>query len=88
MKQILVYILVVNVITFMLFAIDKWKAKRNRWRIPEKMLLGFSFFGGAIGGLIGMRLCHHKTQKKRFSFGIPMMIVLHFLVIIWLLKST
>lgn len=88
MKQILVYILVVNVITFMLFAIDKWKAKRNRWRIPEKMLLGFSFFGGAIGGLIGMRLCHHKTQKKRFSLGIPMMIVLHFLVIIWLLKST
>lgn len=88
MKQFLVYILVVNVITFMLFAIDKWKAKRNRWRIPEKMLLGFSFFGGAIGGLIGMRLCHHKTQKKRFSLGIPMMIVLHFLVIIWLWKST
>lgn len=88
MKLFLEYWLIINLITFLLFAIDKWKAKRNRWRIPERVLLGFSFIGGAVGGLIGMRLCHHKTQKKRFFIGVPMMLVLQILFIIWLIKRT
>lgn len=85
MDLLLQYFITINIITFMLFAIDKWKAKKNRWRIRESVLLGASFIGGAMGGLLSMRVCRHKTQKKRFSIGIPMMLVLHLLIVVFIL---
>lgn len=72
--------LVVNFFTFLLFAVDKWKAKRGAWRIPEATLLGFSLFGGALGGVLGMHLCHHKIRKPRFRYGVPVMLLLQLLV--------
>lgn len=57
---------VMSLITLILYAADKSKAKRKAWRIPERVLLGFSFFGGAVGGLCGMNLCRHKTKHWYF----------------------
>ncbi len=57
---------IMSFITFILYAADKSKAKRGAWRIKESVLLGFGFFGGAIGGLIAMNLCRHKTKHWYF----------------------
>lgn len=66
LKVFLAYLLIFSVITFTLYATDKRRAQRNAWRIPEWTLLSCSFFGGAIGGYIAMRLLRHKTRKWRF----------------------
>ena len=66
---VLFYLAGVNLAAFAAFGIDKWKAVRHRWRIPEATLLGLSLIGGALGGLAGMRLFHHKTRKARFFRG-------------------
>ena len=58
----------VSLITFILYGLDKYKACHGLWRIPEKVLLGFSFFGGAVGGMLGMRLFHHKTRREHWYF--------------------
>lgn len=71
---VLFYLAAVNLVTFAAFGIDKWKAVRHRWRIPEATLLGLSLIGGALGGLAGMRLFHHKTRKARFFVGVPVML--------------
>ena len=71
------YLATVNLITFTAFGIDKWKAVPKQWRIPEKTLLGLSFIGGAAGGLVAMHLFHHKTRKRKFAVGVPLMLVLH-----------
>ncbi len=71
------YLATVNLITFTAFGIDKWKAVHKQWRIPEKTLLGLSFIGGAAGGLVAMHLFHHKTRKRKFAVGVPLMLVLH-----------
>jgi len=77
MKVILILWAVMCVLTFALFGIDKKRAKKGEWRIKEATLLGCSFIGGAIGGLIGMQVFHHKTKKPRFAIGVPLMAVLH-----------
>lgn len=71
------YLATVNLITFTAFGIDKWKAVHKQWRIPEKTLLGLSFIGGAAGGLVAMHLFRHKTRKRKFAVGVPLMLVLH-----------
>lgn len=76
MEYGIVYLCVINIITFLLYGLDKQKAKQNRWRIPEKVLLGAAAFGGTIGALIGMRMFHHKTQKWKFKAGVPLILVL------------
>ena len=66
----------VNLAAFAAFGIDKRKAVRRRWRIPEATLLGLCLLGGALGGLAGMHLFHHKTRKARFFVGVPVMLAL------------
>lgn len=68
---VLIYGGVINIVTFFLFGIDKWKAKRSKWRIEESTLLWWAAFGGSIGALLGMNAWHHKTQHKKFRYGIP-----------------
>lgn len=67
---------VLNLLTFALYGIDKWKARHDRWRIPEATLLLFAFSGGSVGGLMGMYLFRHKTRKPRFRYGVPAMLAL------------
>jgi uncharacterized membrane protein YsdA (DUF1294 family) len=74
---ILIYLLSVNIISFIMFGIDKWKAKNHKWRISENLLLIISFIGGATGALIGMVIFKHKLSKKKFYIGVPVFIVLN-----------
>lgn len=80
----LVYFGMVNILTFLLFAIDKTKAEKKQWRISESTLLFMSFLGGATGGLIGMVVFKHKLSKKKFTLGIPLLIILNRLLEIFL----
>ena len=72
----LIYLLVISVITFFAYGLDKLKAKGKSRRTPEKVLLGLSLFGGAIGGALGMAIFRHKTKHFKFMFGIPVIIVI------------
>lgn len=65
-KYILLYLLVINLVSFTLFFIDKQKAKRNKWRIKEARLHTFSFLGGVAGSILAMLLFHHKNKKPKF----------------------
>jgi uncharacterized membrane protein YsdA (DUF1294 family) len=80
---IIAYAVLVNIVTWILFGIDKWKAKRNKWRIPEATLLFFAVIGGSIGALCGMYLFHHKTKHKKFFLGVPLILLLQIAVIIY-----
>ena len=72
MEEIICYILAVNIATFFLYGIDKYKAKKGKWRISEATLLTMAAIGGSIGAWAGMRLWHHKTMHKKFKYGIPL----------------
>lgn len=68
---VLIYLVVINVVTFFIYGIDKWKAKRSKWRIEESTLLWWAMLGGSIGALLGMKTWHHKTLHRKFTWGIP-----------------
>lgn len=72
---VLIYFVAINIMTFFLYGIDKWKAKRAKWRIEESTLLWWAVFGGSIGALLGMKAWHHKTQHKKFQYGIPAILI-------------
>lgn len=71
----LYYLLAVNLLTFISYGIDKWKARRNRWRIPEATLLLLAALGGSIGALLAMKMFRHKTQHKKFRYGVPIILL-------------
>ena len=85
MNIILYYLLAVNIATFFLYGIDKYKAKRGLWRISEATLLTIATIGGSIGACAGMRLWHHKTMHKKFRYGIPMIIIVQVALAVYLL---
>lgn len=66
-----VYLLGINLVSFFLMGIDKSKARRRKWRIPEKTLFAFALLGGSIGAILGMRIFHHKTRHWYFVWGMP-----------------
>ena len=68
------YLILVNAAGFAVMLIDKWKAKRGAWRIPEATLLGIALFGGSIGAIAGMNLLRHKTRHPKFSVGLPVIL--------------
>ena len=77
MRMMLIYyLLAVNVLTFIVYGVDKWKARRGRWRVPEATLMGLAALGGSVGAWLAMQLFHHKTQKKKFRYGVPALFVL------------
>ena len=84
MKYLLVYLILINAVSMILMLIDKIKAIKNLWRIPERTLLGVCAIGGSLGGLIGMKLFRHKTLHLRFSIGIPVMLAVHIVLLIML----
>ena len=86
MNIILYYLLAVNIATFFLYGIDKYKAKKNQWRISEDTLLTMASIGGSIGAWAGMRLWHHKTMHKKFKYGIPLIIILQVALVAYLHK--
>ena len=74
------YLAAVNVVTFTVYGIDKSKARRGAWRIPEKTLFLLPLLGGSVGALLGMRVWHHKTLHKSFRFGIPAILILQIVI--------
>ena len=72
---VLIYLVSINVVTFFMYGIDKWKAKKSRWRIREAALLGLAVLGGSIGALLGMQVWHHKTMHKKFKYGLPLILL-------------
>ena len=72
----LVYLILVNIIAFLLFGLDKRKAQMHRWRISEKALFIPAILGGSIGAILGMHLFHHKTKHWYFRFGLPLILAL------------
>ena len=87
MNIILGYLLAVNTTSFLLYGIDKYKAKNGRWRISEATLLMMAVIGGSIGAWVGMRLWHHKTMHKKFKYGIPIIIILQVALAVYLLTN-
>lgn len=71
MKLLLLYLMIINAAAFVLMLVDKQKAKKRQWRIPEKVLLGSAVFGGSIGAWLGMQIFRHKTLHRKFYMGIP-----------------
>ena len=65
------YLLAINAVAFIVYGIDKYKAKKAKWRIPEATLLLLAVLGGSIGAWMGMKVWHHKTMHKKFKYGIP-----------------
>ena len=75
-KILIIYLIVANVVTFFVYGVDKWKAKRSKWRIREAALLLLAALGGSIGAWLGMKVWRHKTMHKKFKYGIPLIIIL------------
>jgi uncharacterized membrane protein YsdA (DUF1294 family) len=75
-KLALTYLVLINLIAFAAFGIDKWKARNNTWRIPEATLFLLAIIGGSIGAKLGMHVWHHKTKHLSFIIGIPVILLL------------
>lgn len=84
MKYFLFYLCIINAVSFLLMLIDKAKAKKNRWRIPEATLLSVCAIGGSLGGIIGMYLLRHKTKHPKFYISLPLMLILHSILLAYL----
>lgn len=82
LRVVILYLVAINVVTFLLYGIDKFKAKRLKWRIPESVLLGFAVIGGSVGAWLGMMVLRHKTQHNKFRYGIPLILAMQIAILI------
>ena len=85
MQALFIYLVLINAVSFLLMLVDKHKARKNLWRIPEATLMGAAASGGSLGALAGMYLVRHKTKHLKFTVGIPVLLFLHILIGMWLL---
>lgn len=84
---VLIYLVAINIVTFFMYGIDKWKAKNSKWRIRETALLGLAVLGGSIGAWLGMKVWHHKTLHKKFKYGVPTIIIVQLALIVYFIIS-
>ena len=97
-NALLYYLIVINIVTFLVYGIDKWrstsgrllptgrkKAKQGSWRISEATLLILAVIGGSIGALLGMKIWHHKTMHKKFKYSLPLILLVQIALIYLLL---
>ena len=82
-KEIIIILIIINVITFFTYGIDKWKAKHGKWRISELTLLMLAIFGGSIGALAGIKVWHHKTMHLKFKYGVPAIFIIEVALFIY-----
>ena len=85
MKILVYYLIGINVLTLLIYGIDKKKARRGKWRIPEDTLIWLAVVGGSIGALLGMHLFRHKTQKRKFRILLPLILIAHLALAVYLL---
>lgn len=84
MEILYIYLALINLVAFVLMGIDKYKATRHRWRIPERTLFLTAVLGGSLGALLGMWIFWHKTRKKVFAVGMPVLLILQLLVVFYI----
>ena len=84
LKYVLYYLAAVNLVTFLVYGIDKLRAKRGAWRIPEKTLFLLPLLGGSVGAIAGMKVFHHKTKHWYFKYGLPLILILQLALVVWL----
>ena len=72
---LIIYLVIINVMTFIVYGVDKRKAKQSKWRIRESTLLGLAAIGGSIGALLAMKILRHKTLHNQFKYGVPLILV-------------
>lgn len=85
LKNLIIYLLVINIIGFLAMGIDKFKAKKGYWRIPEGTLMTICLIGGGIGTIAGMYTFRHKTKKLKFTVGMPTILIAEIALVIYLL---
>lgn len=81
---LLVWLAVINLLTFIVYGADKRRARRGKWRVPEKTLFLLPLLGGSIGALLGMRVFHHKTKHWYFVWGIPAILLAQIALAVWI----
>ena len=83
-SYLIYYLLAINAVAFIMYGIDKYKAKKAKWRIPEATLLLLAVLGGSIGAWMGMKVWHHKTMHKKFKYGIPAILLMQIALMAYL----
>jgi uncharacterized membrane protein YsdA (DUF1294 family) len=81
-----IYFIIINLITFSIYGLDKYKAKKHKWRISENMLMMLAAVGGFIGAFLGMRFFRHKTKHLKFVVGVPVIAVVWIIVAVYCLN--
>lgn len=82
-RYLIYYLLVINAATFIIYGIDKYKAKKAKWRISEATLLTMAAVGGSIGAWLGMKVWHHKTLHRKFKYGVPIILLIQIALMIY-----
>ena len=83
MDLLYIYLAIINVVAFTAYGLDKWKAKKSKWRIPESTLILFAAIGGALGAYAGMKCFRHKTQHKKFTILVPLFLIVWIVGLGW-----
>ena len=84
-NHIVIYcLLTINALAFIVYGIDKLKARKGRWRIPESTLLLLAIIGGSVGAWLGMKVWHHKTMHLKFKYGLPAILLLQLALAVYL----
>ena len=84
---VFIYVIIINIVSFHLYRIDKRKAERGEYRIPEAVLLGVAFLGGALGAFCAMREYRHKTLHPTFVVGVPIALIIQIGLVLWVMIS-
>ncbi|MGM9934017.1 MAG: DUF1294 domain-containing protein [Clostridium sp.] len=85
-KTLFIYLLIINIIGFLIMFIDKSRAIHKEWRIPEKTLIFISIIGGSIGMFFGMYIFRHKTKHLKFTLGVPLILIIETIAAVCLFK--
>ena len=86
MKYLYLYLAIINAAGFLSMLVDKQKARKGKWRTPERTLMTIAAFGGSLGSFLGMQLFHHKTKHPKFYIGIPVLLAVHAWLLVMLHK--
>ena len=81
------YVTIINTLAFIVYGIDKLKAKKGKWRIPESTLLLLAIIGGSIGAWFGIKVWHHKTLHKKFKYGIPLIVIAQIAIAVYIFRE-